>query len=198
MPEVRSDWKPLQARNQGGELPRHSYARQVRHHQRNRAAVSVPRLRGDVPANMRKGKKSFLPLLTATRNWRKEILEYFNHPISNGYTEALNGVAKVINRAGRGYTFEVLRAKGLSRNKRLQPAPEPVVQPTEPTRPKTLTRCDCCGGAYEPFELHRTRTGIRLEGEEHRGVSLYCGMCYERFHTAGGFNGSHDSTQLCE
>ena len=45
------------------------------------------------------------------KNWRNEILAYFDHPISNGYTEALNGVAKVINRAGRGYSFEVLRAR---------------------------------------------------------------------------------------
>ena len=28
-----------------------------------------------------------------------------DYPITNGYTEALNGVAKVINRQGRGYTF---------------------------------------------------------------------------------------------
>ena len=62
--------------------------------------------RGDVPQAL---KADFKVLLTAMRNWRPEITAYFDHPISNAYTEALNGVAKTINRAGRGYSFEVLR-----------------------------------------------------------------------------------------
>lgn len=53
----------------------------------------------------------FKVLLTAMRNWRKEILAYFDHPITNAYTEAVNGVAKTVNRAGRGYSFDVLRAR---------------------------------------------------------------------------------------
>lgn len=56
----------------------------------------------------------FKVLLTAMKNWRTEILAYFDTPISNAYTEALNGVAKAINRQGRGYSFEVLRARLLA------------------------------------------------------------------------------------
>jgi hypothetical protein len=33
--------------------------------------------------------------------------------MTNAYTEALNGVIKVANRNGRGYSFEAIRAKVL-------------------------------------------------------------------------------------
>ncbi len=33
--------------------------------------------------------------------------------MTNAYTEALNGLIKVTNRVGRGYSFEVIRAKML-------------------------------------------------------------------------------------
>ncbi|EKT4542662.1 ISL3 family transposase [Pseudomonas putida] len=61
-------------------------------------------------------KADFKEILSALKNWREPILAYFDYPITNGYTEALNGVAKVINRAGRGYTFDVIRARVLSRS----------------------------------------------------------------------------------
>jgi len=55
----------------------------------------------------------FRPLLTALRNWEAEAFAYFQHPVTNAYTEALNGVIRVVNRLGRGYSFEVLRARML-------------------------------------------------------------------------------------
>lgn len=70
--------------------------------------------RESVPASMKKGKKSFAPLLTATRNWCQEIMAFFDYPISNGYTEALNGVAKVINRSGCYVRFHTERTSGHS------------------------------------------------------------------------------------
>lgn len=69
-------------------------------------------------------KDDFKDLLSALKNWREQILAYFDHPITNGYTEALNGIAKVVNRAGRGYSFEVLRARILFSKQRLDSAPE--------------------------------------------------------------------------
>lgn len=54
---------------------------------------------GTIPASL---KADFKTLTTAMKNWRTEILAYFDHPITNAYTEALNGVAKTINRQGRG------------------------------------------------------------------------------------------------
>lgn len=64
-----------------------------------------------VPPEMKKSQKDFKPLLTAIKNWREEILAYFDKRLTNGYTEAMNGIAKVINRHGRGYSFDMLRAK---------------------------------------------------------------------------------------
>lgn len=44
-------------------------------------------------------------------NWRAEILNYFDYRITNAFTESLNGIIKHMQRLGRGYTFDVTRAK---------------------------------------------------------------------------------------
>lgn len=54
---------------------------------------------------------AFFDLVQAWSNWTPWILEYFNHPITNAYTESLNNLIRVMNRLGRGYSFEALRAK---------------------------------------------------------------------------------------
>jgi transposase len=54
---------------------------------------------------------AFKPLTTAMGNWETEVLNYFEHPVTNAYTECLNGLTRVIDRSGRGYSFEALRAK---------------------------------------------------------------------------------------
>lgn len=54
---------------------------------------------------------AFKDLLTALKNWHEEIFNYFDHPITNAYTECLNGLIRVMNRMGRGYSFDALRAK---------------------------------------------------------------------------------------
>lgn len=38
---------------------------------------------------------------------------YIDYPYTNAATEAKNGVVKAINRAGRGYSFPVIRKKAL-------------------------------------------------------------------------------------
>jgi transposase len=54
---------------------------------------------------------AFQPLLTALTNWHTEIFNYFDHKITNSYTESLNGLLRVVSRQGRGYSFETIRAK---------------------------------------------------------------------------------------
>jgi transposase len=54
---------------------------------------------------------AFQPVVTALGNWEPEIMSYFTHPITNAYTESLNNLIRVMNRLGRGYSFEALRAK---------------------------------------------------------------------------------------
>ncbi len=56
-------------------------------------------------------KDAFYPLTRAVNNWMPEIMAYFEHPVTNAYTESLNNLIRVMNRLGRGYSFEALRAK---------------------------------------------------------------------------------------
>lgn len=56
-------------------------------------------------------KDAFYPLIRAVNNWMPEIMAYFDHPVTNAYTESLNNLIRVMNRLGRGYSFEALRAK---------------------------------------------------------------------------------------
>ncbi len=58
-------------------------------------------------------KESFYSLTRAVNNWMPEILNYFSHRVTNAYTESLNNLIRVMNRLGRGYSFEALRAKVL-------------------------------------------------------------------------------------
>lgn len=51
------------------------------------------------------------PILVTWGNWEKEIFEYWNHPITNAYTECQNMLTRAIDRIGRGYSFEALRIK---------------------------------------------------------------------------------------
>ena len=53
----------------------------------------------------------FKVITTAVGNWHKEIFAYFDNGATNAYTECLNGIVKNINRAGRGYSFDVIRSK---------------------------------------------------------------------------------------
>jgi transposase len=54
---------------------------------------------------------AFADLIRAFDNWQPYILNYFQYPVTNAYTESLNNLIRVMNRLGRGYSFEALRAK---------------------------------------------------------------------------------------
>lgn len=56
-------------------------------------------------------QSAFEPLTKAMKNWEEEIFAYFDHRIANTYAESLNSLNRVIDRLGRGYSFEALRAK---------------------------------------------------------------------------------------
>ena len=55
--------------------------------------------------------KYFEPILVTWANWDREIFEYWNHPITNAYTECQNMLTRAIDRIGRGYSFDALRVK---------------------------------------------------------------------------------------
>lgn len=85
-----------------------------------------------LPREMEKPFKAILSYMREKR-WRRLILNYFEHPYTNAYIEGLNNLIDQINRCGRGYNLETLRAKALLRYgevHRLSPmwAPEIVAQ----------------------------------------------------------------------
>ena len=59
-------------------------------------------------------ERPFKELITAVTNWKPEIFAFFDHRgKTNAYTEAMNGLTRVVNRSGRGYSFDAIRAKVL-------------------------------------------------------------------------------------
>jgi transposase len=53
----------------------------------------------------------FRKLLTAMRNWEPYVLNYFEHPYTNAFTERSNGKIKDFLRAARGSSFKTARTK---------------------------------------------------------------------------------------
>jgi transposase len=77
-------------------------------------------------------EKPFAVVLRVMREkrWKPLILNYFEHPYTNAYIEALNGLMDQINRTGRGYNLDTLRAKALLRYgdvNRLDPRWDPAI-----------------------------------------------------------------------
>jgi transposase len=102
-------------------------------------------------------KTAFYPLTRAVNNWMPEIMTYFDHPVTNAYTESLNNLTRVMNRLGRGYSFEALRAKilfteGVSKIKK------PKFRRPEPTPSRS--------GAYECFTFSRSIATPSTQTEE--------------------------------
>lgn len=61
------------------------------------------------------GVERFRKLARTVHNHFEDIFAYWDAPyrITNAYTEGLNGLIKVANRMGRGYSYEIIRAKTL-------------------------------------------------------------------------------------
>lgn len=78
-------------------------------------------------------RKYFSDAIRAIDNWHEEIFNYWDYRYTNALTESLNNTIKGTFRNGRGYSFEVLRAKLLYTKGGLettidslnQPRPEP-------------------------------------------------------------------------
>jgi transposase len=63
----------------------------------------------------RRGMEGFRTLAKTVHNHFEDIFAYWDSPsrITNAYTECLNGLIKIANRMGRGYSYEIIRAKTL-------------------------------------------------------------------------------------
>lgn len=55
----------------------------------------------------------FSDLIRAVDNWHLEVFNYFDHRVTNAFTESINNQIKGIMRQGSGYSFNVLRARVL-------------------------------------------------------------------------------------
>jgi len=120
--------------------------------------------RNDLPLEV---ADHFEPIVTAMGNWYDPIFAYFDTGLTNAYTEALNGLVKVINRTGRGYSFEAIRAKILfsaglhkvqrpivRKSIREKPSPPPEEQPVNfGTDISTLTK-QLKLGAFHALSTH--------------------------------------------
>ena len=62
------------------------------------------------------GCHAFDGFISTVGNWYTEIFNYFDNRYTNAQTESLSNVIREVDRAGRGYTFPVLRAKILYRH----------------------------------------------------------------------------------
>jgi len=80
----------------------------------------------------------FKDLLTAVANWRDEIFAYFEQPLTNAYTESVNNLAKGMNRMGRGYSFDVIRARMLYDPKSRKAGSVVVTVPVKDEGPSTF------------------------------------------------------------
>ena len=130
-------------------------------------------------------KADFYDLTRAMKNWREEILNYFDYPITNAYTESLNGVAKVVSRMGRGYSFDVIRAKVLFSDRK------PSARQLRAQRAAlkdVLYRCACCYGLFKGNEMDADESVLAAARDftdnvpSIEGAILFCIECETRFH----------------
>ena len=99
---------------------------------------------------------AFYPLTRAVNNWMPEIMAYFDQPVTNSYAEALNGLIRVANRMGRGYSFEALRAKILFTE---------GVQKKSRHRPKFQRKQEGFIEYFNPFALGRGAASSTFEDD---------------------------------
>lgn len=53
----------------------------------------------------------FQTLASTIESWAIEIFNYFDYPYTNAFVEGINSTIRYIEKQGRGYSFDVLRAK---------------------------------------------------------------------------------------
>lgn len=74
-------------------------------------------------------RKFFKDAIRAIDNWHEEIFNWWDYRYTNALTESLNNTIKGTFRNGRGYSFEVLRAKLLYTKGGLETSPLSLNKP---------------------------------------------------------------------
>lgn len=151
---------------------------------RHEAETMFDRWKASIPSEV----DEFKGVAKTIDAWREQVFAYFDHPYTNAYTEAANGLIKIVNRAGRGYRFDAIRARAL----------------TLPTRGKLrLAVCEECLGQFPVDEmdpLHLIGWGRGFYGPDSArqytpiATIELCNRC-NTFHTKGWLDGFADSTR---
>lgn len=76
---------------------------------RYEAGLLFNQVRRSVPSDC----EPLVTLRNSLEEWAEEIMNYFDHPYTNAYTESANNLIKAINKASRSMSFEQLRYKVL-------------------------------------------------------------------------------------
>lgn len=74
---------------------------------KSEAKMLYNRWKSSIPDDM----KEFKEVAKTIDNWHTEIFNYFDYKVTNAFVEGINSTIRAIESQGRGYTFEVLRAK---------------------------------------------------------------------------------------
>src|SRR5699024_7462416 len=74
-------------------------------------------------------KDAYKDLVRAVDNWQGEIFSYFDKRLTNAYTESINSIIRQVERMGRGYSFDTIRAKILF-NEKLHKKRKPRFNPS--------------------------------------------------------------------
>ena len=104
---------------------------------------------------------AFHALARTVRNHYVDIFAYWDAPvpITNGFTECQNGLIKVANRMGRGYSYEVIRAKTLYAKHARWVGSAPGVQGARPADSTTGFQPQVEYGPHIPTLVEMTEEG---------------------------------------
>jgi transposase len=120
---------------------------------RAEAESSYQQWQSNIPIEL---QDAFQPLLTAVTNWHEPIFNYFDHRVTNAYTEALNGLIKTAQRNSRGFSFEVLRTRVLQTGG-LHCTNRPPVRERKPATSDVLLQETIVIQSNTPHTLHPLR-----------------------------------------
>lgn len=133
---------------------------------------------------------AFGEITTAVKNWGREIFNYFDHRVTNAFTESANNVVKAMQRQGRTYSYEIIRAKllyGGGISKRRDTAPGEAKEETVAGDVARRRRARRAPSPHSPASVVR-RLRIAREAQDQLAKLLREeGRWHERFkdHLAG-------------
>lgn len=107
--------------------------------------------------------REFRKVAKMVERWRPHIFAYFDHATTNAITENRNGLIKTLYRSGRGYSFEVIRAKAL----------------LAPPLPKTTKECPLCKAQASARTFAEVGRFVR-EFDVYHAMDV-CGSCVHVF-----------------